>query len=138
MYPNDKAIEQMGYRNWTDWKDRQFETLEKICHGHGIERVSMDNHSRHMSVESYKKEQRMIENLQNSLEHTLKIKMCPYTEQIEPPRKQEITKKKTVPYNEYLALLEHDKEQSDKISTLEKQVLLQKSLKYRMLCKSLF
>ena len=74
---NDKAIEQMGYRNWTDWKDRQFETLEKICHGHGIERVSMDNHSRHMSVESYKKEQRIIENLQNSLEHTLKTQNLP-------------------------------------------------------------
>ena len=81
---NDKAIEQMGYRNWTDWKDRQFETLEKICYGHGIERVSMDNHSRHMSVESYKKEQRMIENLQNSLEHTLKTQNLPVTEQIEP------------------------------------------------------
>ena len=123
---NDKAIEQMGYRNWTDWKDRQFETLEKICHGHGIERVSMDNHSRHMSVESYKKEQRMIENLQNSLEHTLKTQNLPVTEQIE-PHVNRITKKKTVPYNEYLALLEHDKEQSDKISTLEKQVLLQKA-----------
>ena len=108
---NDKAIEQMVYRNWTDWKDRQFETLEKICHGHGIERVSMDNHSRHMSVESYKKEQRMIENLQNSLEHTLKTQNLPVIEQIE-PHVNRITKKKTVPYNEYLALLEHDKEQS--------------------------
>ena len=123
---NDKAIEQMGYRNWADWKDRQFETLEKICHGHGIERVSMDNHSRHMSVESYKKEQRMIENLQNSLEHTLKTQNLPVIEQIE-PHVNIITKKKTVPYDEYLVLLKHDKEQSDKISTLEKQVLLQKA-----------
>lgn len=123
---NDKAIEQMGYRNWTDWKDRQFETLEKICHGHGIERVSMDNHSRHMSVESYKKEQRMIENLQNSLEHTLKTQNLPVTEQIE-PHVNRITKKKTVPYNEYLALLEHDKEQSNIINTLEKRITLQKA-----------
>ena len=114
---NDKAIEQMGYRNWADWKDRQFETLEKICHGHGIERVSMDNHSRHMSVESYKKEQRMIENLQNSLEHTLKTQNLPVIEQIE-PHVNIITKKKTVPYDEYLVLLKHDKEQNDKISTL--------------------
>ena len=123
---NDKAIEQMGYRNWTDWKDRQFETLEKICHGHGIERVSMDNHSRHMSVESYKKEQRMIENLQNSLEHTLKTQNLPVIEQIE-PHVNRITKKKTVPYNEYLALLEHDKEQSNIINTLEKRITLQKA-----------
>ena len=123
---NDKAIEQMGYRNWADWKDRQFETLEKICHGHGIERVSMDNHSRHMSVESYKKEQRMIENLQNSLEHTLKTQNLPVIEQIE-PHVNIITKKKTVPYDEYLVLLKHDKEQNDKISTLEKQIALQRA-----------
>lgn len=84
---NNRAIEQMGYRNWADWKDRQFETLEKICQGHGIERVSMDNHSRHMSVESYKKEQRMIENLQNSLEHTLKTQNLPVIEQIRTARK---------------------------------------------------
>ena len=123
---NNRAIEQMGYRNWADWKDRQFETLEKICQGHGIERVSMDNHSRHMSVESYKKEQRMIENLQNSLEHTLKTQNLPVIEQIE-PHVNIITKKKTVPYDEYLALLEHDKEQNDKISTLEKQIALQRA-----------
>lgn len=123
---NNRAIEQMGYRNWADWKDRQFETLEKICHGHGIERVSMDNHSRHMSVESYKKEQRMIENLQNSLEHTLKTQNLPVIEQIE-PHVNIITKKKTVPYDEYLVLLKHDKEQNNKISTLEKQIALQRA-----------
>ena len=123
---NDKAIEQMGYRNWTDWKDRQFETLEKICHEHNIERVNMNNHSRHISVESYKKEQRMIENLQNDLEHTLKSQDLPVDEPIK-PRVNRITKKKTVPYDEYLALLEHNREQSDKINTLEKQIALQKA-----------
>ena len=89
---NDKAIEQMGYRNWTDWKDRQFETLEKICHEHNIERVNMNNHSRHISVESYKKEQRMIESLQNDLEHTLKSQDLPVVEPIK-PRVNRITKK---------------------------------------------
>ena len=79
-----------------------------------------------MSVESYKKEQRMIENLQNSLEHTLKTQNLPVTEQIE-PHVNRITKKKTVPYNEYLALLEHDKEQSNIINTLEKRITLQKA-----------
>ena len=123
---NDKAIEQMGYRNWTDWKDRQFETLEKICHEHNIERVNMNNHSRHISVESYKKEQRMIESLQNDLEHTLKSQDLPVVEPIK-PRVNRITKKKTVPYDEYLALLEHNREQSDKINTLEKQIALQKA-----------
>ena len=78
-----------------------------------------------MSVESYKKEQRIIENLQNSLEHTLKTQNLPVIEQIE-PHINRITKKKTVLYNEYLVLLEHDKEQNDKISTLEKQIALQK------------
>ena len=123
---NDRAIEQMGYRNWTDWKDRQFETLEKICHEHNIERVNMNNHSRHISVESYKKEQRMIESLQNDLEHTLKSQDLPVVEPIK-PRVNRITKKKTVPYDEYLALLEHNREQSDKINTLEKQIALQKA-----------
>lgn len=49
----------------------------------------------------------------------------PVIEQIE-PHINRITKKKTVLYNEYLVLLEHDKEQNDKISTLEKQIALQK------------
>lgn len=123
---NNRAIEQMGYKSWAEWKDRQFEILEKICHENDIERVNMDNHSRHMSVESYKKEQRMIESLRNDLEHSLKSQNLPTVEQIE-PHVNRITKKKTVPYDEYLTLLEHDRDQSDKITALKKQNTLQKA-----------
>lgn len=123
---NNRAIEQMGYKSWAEWKDRQFETLEKICHENDIERVNMDNHSRHMSVESYKKEQRMIESLRNDLKHSLKSQNLPTVEQIE-PHVNRITKKKTVPYDEYLTLLEHDRDQSDKITALKKQNTLQKA-----------
>ena len=68
----------------------------------------------------------MIESLQNNLEHALKSQNLPTVEQIE-PHVNIITKKKTVPYDEYLVLLEHDKEQNDKISTLEKRIALQKA-----------
>ncbi len=51
---NDKAIKQMGFTNFHDWREKQFETLEKIALKHDIERVIMDNQDKHVSVEEYK------------------------------------------------------------------------------------
>lgn len=57
---NDGAIRQMGYKNWEEWKDRQFGTLEKICENYSIEREHMNNTERHRTIEGYKQEQRAI------------------------------------------------------------------------------
>lgn len=37
---NDKAIKQMGYKSWLDWKDKQVENLKEIMLEHGIEKKS--------------------------------------------------------------------------------------------------
>lgn len=51
---NNRAIEQMGYKDWDEWRDRQFETLEQISARYDIQRENMNDLSRHMSVKMYK------------------------------------------------------------------------------------
>ncbi len=56
---NDKAIMQMGYENWSAWKDAQMANLEEICLSHGISRQVMHDNSRHVSVKTYKNMQKL-------------------------------------------------------------------------------
>ena len=58
---NDKAIEQMGYSNWKDWRDSEEQALEQILLQHGLKRTIMNNTDRHRSVSGYKQEQKLIE-----------------------------------------------------------------------------
>ena len=58
---NDKAIEQMGYADWKDWRDKEEQALEQILNQHGLKRTVMNNTDRHRSVDGYKREQRLIE-----------------------------------------------------------------------------
>ena len=68
---NDGAIRQMGYKNWKEWKDKQFGTLEKICENYSIKREHMNNTERHRTVEGYKQEQRAIEAKLNEISREL-------------------------------------------------------------------
>lgn len=58
---NDKAIEQMGYADWKDWRDKEEQALERILNQHGLQRTIMNNTDRHRTVSGYKMEQRLIE-----------------------------------------------------------------------------
>lgn len=55
---NNRAIRQMGYSDWREWKDRQFDLLEEVCQKHDIQRRNMGNKERHMPLDVYRQLQR--------------------------------------------------------------------------------
>ena len=58
---NDRAIEQMGYKSWLEWKDAQFELLEGISKHYDLDRTIMNNQERHQSIAMYKETMRLAE-----------------------------------------------------------------------------
>lgn len=69
---NDKAIQQMGYKTWTAWKDNEMESLTNILHQHGLERTIMNDDTIHLSVAAYKKMQREVDRVTEPLQQTVK------------------------------------------------------------------
>ena len=68
---NDKAIQQMGHKNWTEWKNNEMEKLTDILHRHGLERTIMNDDTIHLSVAAYKKMQREVERITEPLHQTV-------------------------------------------------------------------
>lgn len=86
---NDKAIKQMGYKSWLDWKDKQVENLKEIMLEHGIEKKSMGNEERYLNPNAFKQLQRfkeqaeleIRETVQQELDHSqspLEVKNMPF------------------------------------------------------------
>lgn len=86
---NDKAIKQMGYKSWLDWKDKQVENLKEIMLEHGIEKKSMGNEERYLNPNQFKQLQRfkeqaeleIRETVQQELDHSqspLEVKNMPF------------------------------------------------------------
>lgn len=86
---NDKAIKQMGYKSWLDWKDKQVENLKEIMLEHGIEKKSMGNEERYLNPNAFKQLQRfkeqaeleIRETVQEELDHSqspLEVKNVPF------------------------------------------------------------
>lgn len=86
---NDKAIKQMGYKSWLEWKDKQVENLKEIMLEHGIEKKSMGNEERYLNPNAFKqlqkfKEQAELEireTVQQELDHSqspLEVKNMPF------------------------------------------------------------
>ena len=86
---NDKAIKQMGYKSWLDWKDKQVENLKEIMLEHGIEKKSMGNEERYLNPNQFKQLQRfkeqaeleIRETVQQELDHSqspLEVKNVPF------------------------------------------------------------
>ena len=44
---NDKALKQMGYKCWNDWKDSQMACLENLVREKGYDREYMNNTNKH-------------------------------------------------------------------------------------------
>lgn len=64
---NDKALNQMGYKTWNDWKDSQMACLENLVREKGYDREYMNNSNRHIAdVEKFKRVQKEVERLANS------------------------------------------------------------------------
>lgn len=82
---NNRACEQMGYKSWDDWRDKQVEMFENVCRQHGIDREVMGNKDRHMDLQSWRKlkkeEERMKEAYAKELNQTqspLEVKNMPF------------------------------------------------------------
>ena len=64
---NDKALNQMGYKTWNDWKDSQMACLENLVREKGYDREYMNNSNRHIAdVEKFKRVQKEVERLANN------------------------------------------------------------------------
>ena len=111
---NDKAILQMGYKSWNDWRSQEEKAVENILQQHGLERTIMHNSERHRTVDGYKKEQRLIES------HLQTIK----AQQIDLPMptiKKSLRGREMVDYEEYMRLQEQYRLQKQENTSLEAQ-----------------
>ena len=111
---NDKAILQMGYKSWNDWRSQEEKAVENILQQHGLERTIMHNSERHRTVDGYKKEQRLIES------HLQTIK----SQQIDLPMptiKKSLRGREMVDYEEYMRLQEQYRLQKQENTSLEAQ-----------------
>ena len=68
---NDKAIKQMGYKSWLEWKDKQVENLKEIMLEHGIEKKSMGNEERYLNPNQFKQLQRFKEQAELEIRETV-------------------------------------------------------------------
>lgn len=113
---NDLAIKQQGYKNWENWKDTQFKTLELIAEEHNITREYQYNTEKHRTVDGYKKEQEIIKTKIKHLENEIG--------QSDVSPKRSILGKETVDYEKYKAL-----EQAYKLQKAQNSVLSEENKK---------
>jgi hypothetical protein len=63
---NDKALNQMGYKTWNDWKDSQMACLENLVCEKGYDREYMHNTDKHEpDVQKFKRVQKEVVRLAN-------------------------------------------------------------------------
>lgn len=63
---NDKALNQMGYKTWNDWKDSQMACLENLVREKGYDREYMHNTDKHEpDVQKFKRVQKEVVRLAN-------------------------------------------------------------------------
>ena len=58
---NDKAIQQMGYKDWSSWRTNEMNSLADILHQHGMKRTVMHDNASHLSVDEYKRIQHDVD-----------------------------------------------------------------------------
>lgn len=58
---HDKALKQMGYTSWLQWRDHQVDQVADIMFDHGLQHDVVGDLNPHLSVRAYKQEQRLIE-----------------------------------------------------------------------------
>ena len=104
----------MGYKNWEEWKEEQFRTLEKICENYSIEREHIKNTERHRTIEGYKQEQRAIGKKLDEI--TLELQK----RSTEP--KKGLFGKETIDYETFRALQQESTLQKVQISSLNDEI----------------
>lgn len=117
---NDKALNQMGYKTWNDWKDSQMACLESLVREKGYDREYMNNSNRHIAdVEKFKRVQKEVERLANNKLEEMELPDIPIPEiKINPVTKSESIKFTKAEFEQIKQVIEY---QQTQIASLEAQ-----------------
>lgn len=117
---NDKALNQMGYKTWNDWKDSQMSCLENLVREKGYDREYMNNSNRHIAdVEKFKRVQKVVERLANNKLEEMELPDIPVPEiKINPVTKSESIKFTKAEFEQIKQVIEY---QQTQITSLEAQ-----------------
>lgn len=117
---NDKALNQMGYKTWNDWKDSQMACLENLVREKGYDREYMNNSNRHIAdVEKFKRVQKEVERLANNKLEEMELPDIPVPEiKINPVTKSELIKFTKAEFEQIKQVIEY---QQTQIASLEAQ-----------------
>lgn len=117
---NDKALNQMGYKTWNDWKDSQMACLENLVREKGYDREYMNNSNRHIAdVEQFKRVQKEVERLANNKLEEMELPDIPVPEiKINPVTKSESIKFTKAEFEQIKQVIEY---QQTQIASLEAQ-----------------
>ena len=117
---NDKALNQMGYKTWNDWKDSQMSSLENLVREQGYDREYMNNSNRHIAdVEKFKRVQKEVERLANNKLEEMELPDIPVPEiKINPVTKSELIKFTKAEFEQIKQVIEY---QQTQIASLEAQ-----------------
>lgn len=117
---NDKALNQMGYKTWNDWKDSQMTCLENLVREKGYDREYMNNSNRHIAdVEKFKRVQKEVERLANNKLEKMELPDIPAPEiKINPINKSESVRFTKAEFEQIKQVINY---QQIKITSLEAQ-----------------
>lgn len=117
---NDKALNQMGFKTWNDWKDSQMACLESLVREKGYDREFMNNSNKHIAdVEKFKRVQKEVERLANNKLEKMELPDIPEPEiKLNPVTKSESIKFTKAEFEQIKQVIEY---QQTRIASLEAQ-----------------
>lgn len=117
---NDKALKQMGYKTWNDWKDSQMACLENLVREKGYDREYMHNTNKHEpDVQKFKRVQKEVERLANAKLENMELPSIPEPKiQVNPINKSESVKLSKIEFEQIKQVMNY---QQTQITSLEAQ-----------------
>ena len=117
---NDKALNQMGYKTWNDWKDRQMACLENLVREKGYDREYMHNTDKHEpDVQKFKRVQKEVVRLANDKLEKMELPDIPEPEiKLNPITKTESVKFSKAEFEQIKQVINY---QQIEITSLEAQ-----------------
>lgn len=117
---NDKALNQMGYKTWNDWKDSQMACLENLVCEKGYDREYMHNTDKHEpDVQKFKRVQKEVVRLANDKLEKMELPDIPEPEiKLNPITKTESVKFSKAEFEQIKQVINY---QQIEITSLEAQ-----------------
>lgn len=117
---NDKALNQMGFKTWNDWKDSQMACLESLVREKGYDREFMNNSNKRIAdVEKFKRVQKEVERLAKNKLEKMELPDIPEPEiKLNPVTKSELIKFTKAEFEQIKQVIEY---QQTQIASLEAQ-----------------